>query len=83
MASEPYQFVREIRTPRPDPSQQQAWNCEYELADVVDISAQKEWLSLRTQVSPPFPNHPEAIRLAALIRVRDLLSLQIQAMTSP
>jgi hypothetical protein len=46
-------------------------------------SAQKEILYIRTQLSPPYPNHQEAVELAALIRVRDLLEKQIQAMLTP
>jgi hypothetical protein len=56
---------------------------QIEVSDTMNVSAQKETLSIRTQLSPPFPNHPQAMELAALIRVRDLLDAQIQAMQSP
>jgi hypothetical protein len=52
-------------------------------ADTPNVSAQKEILYIRTQLSPPFPNHPQAVELAALLRVRDLLDQQIQTMQPP
>jgi hypothetical protein len=51
--------------------------------DTPNVSAQKEILYIRTQLSPPFPNHPQAVELAALLRVRSLIDAQIQAMQSP
>jgi hypothetical protein len=51
--------------------------------DTPNLSAQKEVLYIRTQVSPPYPHHPQAVELAVLLRVRSLVDLQIQAMQSP
>jgi hypothetical protein len=52
-------------------------------ADTPNVSAQREVLYIRTQLSPPYPSHQQAVELAALIRARDLLDAQIQAMQSP
>ena len=52
-------------------------------ADTPNVSAQREILYIRTQLSPPYPNHPQAVELAALLRVRSLIDAQIQAMQSP
>jgi hypothetical protein len=51
--------------------------------DTPNVSAQREILYIRTQLSPPLPGHPQALELAALTRARDLLDAQIQAMTTP
>ena len=91
MASGPYSHVRQIAvTPlwpaHADPAAhggQPTMQVQIEASDTMNVSAQKETLSIRTQLSPPFPNHPQAVELAALIRVRDLLDAQIQAMQSP
>jgi hypothetical protein len=56
---------------------------QLELTDTPNIYAQREVLHVRTQVSPPYPNHPQAVELVALLRVRSLLDAQIQAMQSP
>jgi hypothetical protein len=87
----PYAYVRQISvTPiwpaHSDPVAylgQPTMQVHIEASDTMNVSAQKETLSIRTQLSPPFPNHPQAMELAALIRVRDLLDAQIQAMQSP
>lgn len=51
--------------------------------DTMNLSEQKELLYIRTQVSPPYPDRPQAVVLAALLRVRSLIDAQIQAMQSP
>jgi hypothetical protein len=50
--------------------------------DTPDVSAQREVLHIRTELSPPYPylDHPQAAELAALRRVRSLIDTQIQAM---
>jgi hypothetical protein len=82
MAQGPYQIVVEVQHPeRLGPPPQ---GCvQVTAVDTPNVSAQKEVLYIRTQVSPPYPNHPQAKVLAALIRARDLLDAQIQAMQSP
>jgi hypothetical protein len=72
-----------LRDPQKVPGQQATWLCEIELADTPIESHKKERLSIRTHVSLPLSDHPEAIELAALKRVRTLLDAQIQAMLSP
>jgi hypothetical protein len=59
------------------------WRIEMELADTPNVSAQRERLTIVTQVSAPLPDHPQGLELAALRRVRDLLTAQIEAMQSP
>ena len=79
--TKPYQMViHKIHALAADTSQ---WAVEMELSDTANVSAQRELLSIQTRVSPPFPDHPQALELAALLRVRDLLEQQIQAMQSP
>jgi len=60
-----------------------AWEFEVELVDTLNVSEQKDVITIRTRVSPPLPDHPQAHRLAALLRARALLDAQIQEMQSP
>jgi hypothetical protein len=87
MAQGPYEHIRQVGvtpiwqgTPQSGPP---ATEMIIEVMDTANVSAQKETLYIRTRVSPPYPNHPQAMVLAALIHVRDLLDAQIQAMQSP
>jgi hypothetical protein len=77
----PYPVVRPTRVPisLPDGST----DCAFALEDTPDGSKQRETLLIRTHVSPQLPNHPKALELAALLRVRELLDQQIQEMQSP
>jgi hypothetical protein len=51
--------------------------------DTPNVSAQREILYVRTQLAPPFPSHPQAVELAALLRAQDLIGQQIRAMLLP
>jgi len=78
--TKPYQIViHKIHALAADTSQ---WVIEMELSDTANVSAQGERLSIVTRVSPPFPDHPQALELAALQRVQDLLDQQMKAMQS-
>ena len=86
MANGPYAHIRQASvTPvwGSQPGQFLGQDVVVEAVDTPDVSAQIETLTIRTRVSPPLPNHPPAVELAALIRARDLLDAQIQAMQSP
>jgi hypothetical protein len=82
MTAKPYQMVRRVREAISLAGTPPLWDCHLELTDTPNISEQKEWLAIRTCVSPPLPNHPQALELAALLRARDLLEQQINAMQS-
>jgi hypothetical protein len=83
MTAQPYVVVRRVMERMHPPRTPTEWECHYELADTPNVSAQREWLTIRTRVAPPLPNHPQALELAALLRVRELLDQQIQGMQSP
>lgn len=77
MATGPYSVVRQV-------SDQPQWPIPPgQAVDTMNVSAQKERLIVQTLLSPPYPSHPQGLELAALIRARDLLDAQIQAMTTP
>jgi len=82
MATKPYQMMRQARAPETLAGIPPVWKCRYELADTPSVSAQRERLCIRTHVSAPLPDHPQALVLAALLRVRELLDQQIRAMQS-
>lgn len=73
--SKPYEMARQVKAVQMG----NGWRIEMELADTPNVSAQKEHLLLVTHVSGQFPDHPQALHLAALLRVRDLLTAQIEA----
>jgi hypothetical protein len=58
------------------------WRVELHLVDTPNVTEQRERLIIQTQVFGPLPDHPHGLELAALKRVRDLLSAQIKAMQS-
>ena len=86
MATGPYSVVRQVSAQPQWPiplGQPQAHLVQVEAVDTMNVSAQEERLIVQTLLSPPYPNHPQGLELEALIRARDLLDAQIQAMQSP
>jgi hypothetical protein len=80
MATKPYQMM--TCTIHESETGGTWWDVELGLLDTATISAQKERLTIWTRISPPFPDHPQPMELAALLHVRDLLTAQIEAMQS-
>lgn len=65
------------------PDHEMTWEIELELvSDIAKRFDERETLSIRTRVSPPFPDHPRAMELAALLRAQEILRQQIAAMSS-
>jgi hypothetical protein len=83
MAQGPYAQLQQVTTGTLNLSYPPAGTVQILAADTPNVSAQKEILYIRTQVSPPYSGHPQGVELAALTRVRDLLDKQIQAMLTP
>jgi len=77
----PYQVVREVRLDPLFPND--GYRVELVLENSPDQSRVKERLVILTHVRPPYQDHPQALGLAALLRVRALLDEQIEAMQSP
>jgi hypothetical protein len=77
----PYRTLEFADTPAP--GSVQTWRIQMQLVDTMAISAQRERLVVVTHVSAPLPHHPQTLELAALLRVRELLSAQSEAMQSP
>jgi hypothetical protein len=81
MADGPYTFFRRISGPTavgPD----QTIRYEIELADIANVSAQRERLTILTHVPLPLPDGLQAMQVAALQHVRDLVAAQIVAIQS-
>ena len=81
MAEKPYTMMRQIRVVQIDRPQME-WRYEAELSDIPNVSAQREQLTILTHVPAPLPAGEKGLHLAALRRVRDLLTAQIEAMQS-
>jgi hypothetical protein len=81
MATGPYEIVRQIHPPSSPAilGDQTTWDVEVEAIDTTQ-SGQHERILIRTTVSTPLPDHPQAVELAALLRARSLIDAQIQAM---
>jgi hypothetical protein len=69
MAQGPYVHVSQA-TYLPTLSYPPAGTVQVMAVDTPNVSAQKEVLYIRTQLSPPYSSHPQAVELAALIRAR-------------
>jgi hypothetical protein len=76
----PYHVTMAVLTTPTD--DQSRWEIHLELVDTRNISAQRETLTIRTQIDAPLSNPSLGLELAALLHVRDLLDAQIQAMQS-
>lgn len=79
--SRPYQVIRLVRQIPSGQGNQQSIDVEVELADTAAIGLQVERLLISTRVPLPLPPDQPTIEVAALIRARDALDRQIEAMT--
>ena len=76
-------IIRQAKVPQQDDRAPAASVYEFEIYDNANALSRTILLSVRLRLSPPFPNHPRAMELATLLRVRDLLTEQTEAMRSP
>jgi hypothetical protein len=83
MLNRPYPMMRKARSEQIHSGGQISLDVELELANTFNVSAQSERISIRTLISLPLPNHPQAIELAALRHARDALDAQIAAIQQP
>ena len=83
MAQGPYAQIQQVTAGVLNLSYPPAGTVQILAADTPNLSAQREILYIRTQLSPPYPSHPQGVELAILTRARDLIDAQIQAMQSP